>query len=144
MNRRVYAVNKVALFLLCAMLFSTIAFATNSRASSRIDRFNVNLYVDSSGELCTNFYVAANGKMDSLGVSKITIQRYNGSRWIVESTLTVRNYPDMQTSNVSQHSAAISYTPAYTGATYRAVVTAYAEDSYGSSTSEATTGQVRT
>lgn len=77
MNRRVYAINKGALFLICAMLFSTIAFATNSRASSRIDRFNVSLYIDYSGDLCTNFYVAANGKMDSLGVSKITIQPLN-------------------------------------------------------------------
>ena len=82
--------------------------------------------------------------MDTIGASKIDIKRYDGSRWITEETLTVRDYPEIQTSKAVRHSASIAYTPDYTGATYQAVVTAYAEDSSGSSTSQATTAQVRT
>lgn len=144
MNQYKKAVNKAAVVLVVLMILSTTAFAADARASSRIDRATATLSVTSSGDLYVYFTVLASGTMDTLGANKIDIQRQDGSRWITEETLTTRDYPEIQTSNAARHSATVTYTPDYTGATYRVVVTAYAKDSSGSSTSQATSSQVRT
>lgn len=145
MNQHKKAVHKItAVILVVLMILSTTAFAADARASSRISRVIPSLCVTNSGDLSVSFTVLATGTMDTVGASKIDIQRYNGSRWVTEETLTTRDYPEIQTSNAARHSATVTYTPDYTGATYQAVVTGYAKDSSGSSASQATTAQVST
>lgn len=144
MDQHKKSVNRVAIILAVLMFLSTTAFAVDARASSRINSAWADLHVTSSGDLSVSFSVSATGIMDTIGSSKINIQRYNGSRWVTEETLTVQDYPEIQTNNASRYSATITYTPNYTKVTYQAVVTAYAEDSSGSSTSQATTVGVRT
>lgn len=82
--------------------------------------------------------------MDSIGANEIAIQRYSGSRWITETTLTSEDAPEMQTSNALRHSASIPYSPKYSGYAYRAVVTVYATASSGTSTTTAISGQATT
>ncbi len=138
------ATRGTALFLAFLMILSTTALAVNSRASDTFIRYSASLSLKDDGDLEIYFNVATSRHMDIIGASTINIQRYNGTRWVTEETLTVNDCPEIQTSNASRHSASITYTPDYTGATYQAVVTVYAKDSSGSSTSQTTTAQVRT
>lgn len=126
----------VALLLVFA---STTALAADTRASSRIMSYNAELRVGSDKDLNIYFSVAACSTMDIIGANRIDIQRYNGSRWNTECTLTVEDEPEMQTSDAARHSAIISYEPDYSNSNYRAVVTIYAKDSLGSSEVQATT-----
>jgi len=127
------------LFLLLMILMTATAFAADIRASDKFTAYDARLRVESNGDLDIYFSVAANKTMDILGASRIAVQRYNGSRWITECTLTVKDTPAMQTSNAARYSASIPYEPDYSNADYRAVVTFYAKDSSGSSTAQATT-----
>lgn len=127
------------LFLALLIFMSTTASATDTRASSRFMDYSSKLRVESDGDLNIYFSVTASNIMDILGANKIAIQRYNGSRWVTESTLSSDDVPEMQTTNAIQHYAWIPYEPNYSNANYRAVVTFYAEDSSGSSTAQVIT-----
>ena len=116
----------IALLVAVLMIMSTSAFAMDMRASSRIGTSSVD----------------AGSTMDDIGASEINIQRYNGVRWITETTLTPIDAPEMQDSNTTRHSASIPYTPEYSGYAYRAIVSVYAKDSSGTSTTSVTSAQI--
>lgn len=127
------------LFTLLLMLVSTTAFASDTRASSRIMSYSAELRTGSDGDLNIYFSITASSTMDVIGASQIDIQRYNGSRWVSECVLTVADKPEMQTSKAVRHSAIITYTPNYSDLDYHATVTVYAKDGSGSSTAQVTT-----
>lgn len=124
----------MALFLVLALILSGTSIAAESRASSRFKRYSAQLSAGYDGNLYVLFSVIASNTMDVLGAGNITIQRYNGSNWDTECMLTVKDTPEMQTSDAAQYSASISYEPNCSNSSYRAVVTFYAKDSSGSST----------
>lgn len=128
------AVCSIVMFLAFMVSLSTIAFAVETRADDRIALYSAELNVKSDGNLTVEFFVRSKGTMEILGASKIVIQQNSGSGWVTECTLTVKNTPEIQTSNAARYSASIPYEPDYSNAYYRAVVTFYAKDSYGSST----------
>lgn len=130
------------MFLAVLIILSTPALAFETRASSRIDRCSARIKAGTDGNLWVYFSITAPYTMDDIGASKIAIQRYNGSRWVTESTLTPEDAPEMQTSDAIRHSASIPYKPEYSGYAYRAVVSVYATDSTGTSTTSATSMQV--
>ena len=132
------------LFALLLILAPTTAFAADAKASSRIMSYSAELRVGSDKELNIYFSVTTSSIMDIIGASQIDIQRYNGSRWVTECTLTVEDEPKMQTSDAVRHSAIIAYEPNYSSSNYRAIVTVYAKDSFGSSTAKTTSGTVTT
>lgn len=127
------AVCSIAMFLLFMLSLSTMAFAIETRSDSRMEMYYANLR-KSDGNLIVYFFVEADNTMEVLGASKIVIQQNSGPGWVTECTLTVKNTPEIQTSNAARHSASIHYEPDYSNADYRAVVTFYAKDNYGSST----------
>lgn len=124
---------------LLLMLVSTTAFALDTRASSRIMSYSAESRVGSDGDLNIFFSITASSTMEIIGASRIDVQRYSGSRWVTECTITVEDEPEMQTSDAVRHSAIITYTPSYSESDYRAVVTVYAKDSSGFSTAQVTT-----
>lgn len=132
----------MSLFLAILMIMSSSAFAVDMRASSRIERSSARVKAGIDGNLWIYFSVDAISSMDDIGASEINVQRYNGSRWITESTLTPTDAPEMQASNATRHSASIPYKPEYSGYAYRAVVSVYATDNSGTSTTSATSTQV--
>ena len=137
-------VRGIALLVAVLMIMSTSAFAMDMRASSRIENSSARIKKGVDGNLWVYFSVDAVSTMDDIGASRITIQRYNGSRWITESTLTPEDMPEMQTSNELRHSAAVPYSPMYSGYSYRAVVDVYATNSTGTSTKTLTSTSVTT
>ena len=80
--------------------------------------------------------------MDTIGISSIRIERYNGSRWVSEDTLTDDDFPYFMTSNQRSYIIEQAYTPQYTDVLYRAVVNFYAEDSGGKSTKSVTSNSI--
>lgn len=132
----------VSLFLAMLILLSTPAFALETYASSRIDRCSARAKAGTDGNFWVYFSVTASSTMDDIGASKIVIQRYTGSRWVTEATLTPADVPEMETTDAIRHSASISYAPKYSGYSYQAVVTVYASDSSGISSTNVTSMQV--
>lgn len=129
----------IVIFLAFMVFMPTTAFTMDTRASDRFFSYDASLSVGGNGDLNIYFFVMASDTMDVLGTSKIAVQRYNGSRWVTEATLTAKDVPEMQKNNAVRHSATISYEPDYPGSKYQAVVTFYAKDSSGSSTAQKTT-----
>lgn len=132
------------MFFAILMIVSTSTFAMDARASIRIVTSSTRIKIGVDSNLWVYFSVDAISIMDDIGASRITIQRYNGSRWITESTLTPEDMPEMQTSNELRHSAAVPYSPMYSGYSYRAVVDVYATNSTGTSTKTLTSTSVTT
>lgn len=137
-------VRSISLFFAIIMIISTSSFAIDTRASSRIERTATQVKMDTDGNLWVYFSVNAFSIMDDIGASRIAIQRYNGSSWITECTLTPDDEPEMQASNELWHYATIPYSPKYSGYSYRAVVNIYATDSTGTSTKTLTSTPVTT
>lgn len=138
------AVRIAALLLVFAMMLPHQAFAAENRASSNIQYCVADLSLDQNGDLYIFFSIMASSTMDKLGASSIKIQRYTGSNWITEQTLVPRDFPDMQSCNADRVTVVIPYTPNYSEAYYRAVVSAYAETASGTSTDQATSREIRT
>lgn len=135
-------VQRVSLFAAVLMIVSTSAVAMDMRASSRIESSSARIKIGVDGNLWVYFSVDAVSTMDGIGASEIAIQRYSGTRWITESTLTPDDTPEMTTSNELRHSASIPYSPKYSGHAYRAVVAVYATDGSGTSTTSVTSKQL--
>lgn len=129
-------------FLMVLMCCSIFASAAYPRASPRIGVAAASLSKDRYGDLCIEFRIRATDVMDTIGVSSIRIERYNGSRWIAEDTLTEDDISGLLVTNASSHDAEVSYSPLYSNGSYRAVVSFYAEDREGSSTKNVTTKSV--
>ena len=134
-------VRGMSLLFAILMIMSTSALAMDMRASTRIERSSVRIKIGVDDNLWVYFSVDAVSIMDDIGASRITIQRYNG---ITESTLTPEDMPEMQASNELRHSAAVPYSPMYSGYSYRAVVDVYATNSTGTSTKTLTSTSVTT
>lgn len=135
-------VRGTSLLFAVLMLMSTSVFAMDMRASARIVSSSAIVKVGTDDNLWIYFSVNAVSIMEDIGASKISIQRYSGSRWITESTLTPEDVPEMQTNDELRHSATIPYSTKYSGYSYRAVVDIYATDSTGTSTKTLTSQSV--
>lgn len=131
-------VRGMALYFAILMIMPASAFAMDMRASSRIERSSARVKMGVDGNLWVYFSIDAVSVMDDIGASKISIQRYDGSSWVTEKTLTPTDTPEMQASNALRHSASIPYSPKYSGYSYRAVVSVYATDESGTSTTTVT------
>lgn len=132
----------LALLIVLAMILPTQAFAIEERASSNIQYCVADLSPDQDGNLHIFFSIMASSTMDDIGASSIKVQRYSGSRWITEDTLVPRNFPEMEDSDADHLSFIIPYTPDYSGIYYRVVVSAYATNSSGTSTTSVTSRQI--
>ncbi len=136
-------ITKVVILLLAVlMIVSTPAFAMDMRASSRIISSSARVRSGDDSNLWVYFSITASSTMDNIGASKIVIQRYSDSHWVPECVLTSEDFPEIQASDVSRHSTSISYKPMYSGYKYRAVVSVYASDSSGISSTSVTSRHI--
>lgn len=134
---------RALLVLLCmVMLCSIPAYATEVRASDKIDLASVTLGRKSNGDLSIYFSVQGAGKMDVIGASSVEVQRNTIFGWVTEYTFTPSNAPEIQAKNKFQHGATLTYSPLFAGKEYRAVVMIYVEDAAGVSTQQLTSKQI--
>ena len=135
---------KKVLRILCLTLamitvLSSGAFASSARASKYLSAYYATTSETSDGNISIYFNVIAPRKMEHLGVSRISVQRYTGSYWRTEYNYTYPETPELQGENVGRYSATIVYEPQYPSSEYRAVLTFYGADSTGSDTGVYTT-----
>lgn len=130
---RVKRLTKAVCFLMVAvMLFSTTAFAAESRASNFFAMTSTYLERVSSSTIDIWFDVSAVGRMDELGVRKIKLQRSTDrSNWSTIETYDMDDYGEMICEGTASHSGCLTYSSASTGYYYRAYVIFYAKNSSG-------------
>lgn len=136
---------RVLALLLAVLLFSAAimpGYAAESRANAQIATTDTSMSKKSNGSLEILFSLQCRSQMDVLGASSIVIQRLSGSSWVSEYTFNIRDYPAMQTQNKSSYTATVSYSPRYSGTSYRAMVFFYARNSEGTGTTIKTTNAV--
>lgn len=132
----------ISILLCLSMICSISAYAAEARASSQISVCSATLEKLSNGDLKLKLSIYATGIMDSIGVSTVVIERYNGNKWVEEQTYSFSDTPELQTSGEKRYTVTLVITPHYADLDYRAKVTFYAEDSSGSSTKLVTTNTV--
>ena len=120
-------------------VLSSVASASSARASKYLSAYYATISETSDGNISIYFNVIAPRKMEHLGVSRISVQRYTGSYWRTEYNYTYPETPELQGENVGRYSATIVYEPQYPSSEYRAVLTFYGADSTGSDTGVYTT-----
>lgn len=129
----------ISSLVIVSILLSLVAFAAPMRASDYLSVYGANLTRTTDGNVSIYFRVTAPKKMEHLGVSRISVQRYTGSYWRTEHNYTYPETPELQGENVGRYSATVVYEPQYPSSEYRAVLTFYGADSTGSDTGVYTT-----
>ncbi|MDR2360099.1 MAG: hypothetical protein LBD85_02310 [Oscillospiraceae bacterium] len=130
----------IAALLIAAIMTGATAFA-GVQASSELSDYTVEMFADGNGVVAVEFYVAAVGIADEVGVSKIVFQRQNGSSWTNVATYTRSNHSDFVGYNCSFHTGEASYT-GQAGQQYRAIVTVFATKSSGTTSRAPNTNTV--
>jgi len=127
-------VKSLCFVMALVMLFTTTAFAAESRASNYFAMTST--YIDRlpDGELEIWFDVVAVGRMDQLGVREIKLQRSTDcSNWTTIKTYHRDDYAQMICTNTASHSDYVTYSNAKSRYYYRAFVEFYAKKGNGSS-----------
>lgn len=117
-----------------SILLSAVAYAAEVRASKYLATYYATITKTSDGNYSIFFSVIAPSKMEHLGASRISVQRYTGSYWRTEYNYTYPETPELQGENVMHYSSTLIYEPQYSDSSYRAVVTFYGANSGGSDT----------
>lgn len=119
-------------FLMAAvMLFSTTAFAAESRSSNFFAKSSTYIDRSSSSKLDIWFDVTAVGTMQVLGVRSIELQKSTDkTNWSYVKTYEMADFPQMTCSNTVAHADCVTY---YGNSSYyyRAYVEFYAKNSSG-------------
>ena len=126
----------LCMILVCAMVFSTTAFAAevpNPRGSNFFMTSSVYFWHASGSQYQIWFDVTAVSGMNELGAREIKVQRSTDLvNWTTVKTYTKASYPQMTTkSTAASYANYVTYYPA-DGYAYRAVVELYAKNSTGS------------
>lgn len=129
----------VCMVLVCVMLFSTTAFAAESRASNFFAASSVYFWRTSGNNYQIWFDVTAVGTMLEVGASEIVVQRSTDEEnWTTVSRYYKEDYPQMTDTNTTIHADCVPFT-ATTGYSYRAIVYLYARNSSGEASMRETT-----
>lgn len=134
--KKKWPIHILSMLLCMVMLCGIPAHAAEARASDRIYYSTATLSKASNGDLSVFFSVRATGAMEKIGASSVAIQRSSGSGWVTEYTFNTSNTPTLQRENRDQYGTVLTYSPRYTGASYRAVVMIYVKDATGISTQQ--------
>lgn len=122
------------LVVVLSILLSAATYAAETRASEYLATYYATITKTSNGNYSIFFSVIAPAKMEHLGASRISVQRYTGSYWRTEYNYTYSAYPELQGENVAFYTSTLVYEPQYSDSSYRAVVTFYGANSGGSDT----------
>lgn len=124
-------IRAVCIFMVFVTMFTTVAFAAESRASNFFAATST--YIDrySNSKLEIWFDVTALGQMEVVGVQLIKLQRSTDkSDWETVKTYKMADYSQMTCTNTAGHADCVTY---YGSSTYyyRAYVEFYAKNSSG-------------
>lgn len=129
-------ITRVLCVLLAISLITGAASATDDNiqplASDYLYAYTAYIADKGNGDLSVQFSVNGSGIMNQIGVSSIKLQwSTNNINWNTIKTFDSEDYPQMLGSNRSRYASSVSY-DGTEGWYYRASVTFYASDNYGS------------
>ncbi|MCM1566260.1 MAG: hypothetical protein NC238_09990 [Dehalobacter sp.] len=103
------------------------------QASPQLKSYRISLNADGNNKMTVSFSISGTGLMTKIGAQKILIEKQSGSSWVAVTTYHGSTNPAFYRSNAYSHAYEFSFTGS-PGTTYRATLTAYAENSSGSDT----------
>lgn len=115
--------------VVCMVLLVIPAFAAEARASVQLASYFMNATI-SSGTITVEFTVTGTGTMNKLGCESIAIYEQSGSRWVLVKTFDEDDTGMSKTSSV-MYANTIKYNTGKAEASYKVVVTIFAENSAG-------------
>jgi len=120
-------IKSLCFLMALVMLFTTTAFAAESRASNFFAMTST--YIDRyDDELEIWFDVVAVDRMDKLGVERIKLQRSTDCvNWTTIKTYDMDDYAEMICENTASHSDYVTYSNVNSRYYYRAYVEFYAK-----------------
>lgn len=129
-------ITRVLCVLLAISLITGAASATDDNiqplASDYLYAYTAYIIDNGNGDLSVRFSVTGSGIMNQIGASSITLQWSTNERnWYTCKTFEPDNYSQMMGSNRLSYANSVSY-DGTEGRYYRASVTFYASDNYGS------------
>lgn len=101
------------------------------RASDYFSIYSTSATSSAKGEVVVDFIIYAKSTMNTIGATKIVIQEKNGTAWEESTTKVGTVYNGLLGSNTDEFSGSYTYS-GVSGRTYRAIVTIYAKDAFGS------------
>lgn len=132
-------IRTLSLLLVAVCLLSTVSFAA-PRASDQISICSGSVSANGSGSITISFSITGTDVMNTIGAKSITIYKYGGT---YVTKLSYGNYTTMMGYSKMLHSGSVTY-QGTSGQYYYAVITFYAKDSNGgSSTVSYTTNTVK-
>ena len=136
------AIVLMLLTLLCTSASAAYTFASDNqgdisiKSNNYIYSYDATLSSESGGVVDISCSVASAGLMQVIGVSTINLQRYVSGSW-----QTVHTWTGLYSFGSMQSSIDLTYQGAV-GNLYRAIITFYAGDAYGSDSKTMTTNSV--
>jgi hypothetical protein len=130
-----------AMAIVLALSVSVSASAGVLRASSYLSSYAAWLTPAGSGNVTIAFDVSATGLADSVGVTKIIVQKKQGTTWVDAKTYNSSTTSGMLASNCLFHCGTLNY-GGVSGTQYRAVVTVYSKIGTGSDSKTITTSTI--
>lgn len=103
------------------------------QSSTHLNTYSIYLGATGNNKMTVSFSVLGTGQMTKIGAQKILIEKQTGSSWVTVATYHGSTNPAFYRSNAYSHAYEFSFTGS-PGVTYRATLTAYAENSSGSDT----------
>lgn len=140
-------ITRVLCILLAISLITGAASATDDGiqplASDYLYSYTAYIADKGNGDLSVQFSVNGSGSMNQIGVSSITLQWSTNERnWYTCKTFDPEDYSQMLGSNRSRYASSVPYSGTE-GRYYRASVTFYASDNYGSDSATIWTSSVQ-
>ncbi|MFQ9206995.1 MAG: hypothetical protein ACLR28_13935 [Flavonifractor plautii] len=126
----------------CVTLIPVFAVEQSANSSSTpfsseyLARCSISLSSGGSGKVSVSFTVSAKSSMDKLGAQSIVIEQNTGNGWRTYKTYTGTSTNGFYDYDAILYGHSFSFS-ATSGVSYRAVLTAYAQNSSGSETDTA-------
>jgi len=123
------------------LIFSISVVASAERSSHYLESYHSTIVAEGNKKILIDFLVFGTGKMTSIGVTQIEVQKKSGSTWVTDQTLKSSSYPNFLASNKILHASQVRIN-GVVGTEYRAIVTFYAANSNGSDSKNYTSSTV--
>lgn len=117
-------------FVTVILVLSSIVSAS-ARASDQLDSYGGSAFALGGGVMSFEFRVVGTGTMWEIGASQVAVQEKFNGYWITVATFDQDSNPDIYSKDNYAYASSVSFN-GIPGVTYRARVTVYATDQYGS------------
>ena len=113
------------------MIVLTGIISASARASYQLDSYGGSAFALGGGVMSFEFRVVGTGTMWEIGAKQVAVQEKFNGYWITVATFDQDSNPEIYSKDKYAYASSVSF-DGIPGVTYRARVTVYATDQYGS------------